>query len=279
MTHSMPLPQMPSNSRRKRRWLYALAFVLFLTGSLLWTMPIGLLNRVLPSSVQLLNATGNISAGRFQDVQINGKRYPLACRYQRQSLGVSGATYAIACDTPFALEATLSARFNGDVSFTDGLLSGDIADAAPWLRLLGVPVSVSGPVGLNLARADIEGQTLTHLEVNGGVQYLMLFDQPVLQHIRIETLNSQLSPMKNIQLEIRTQENQSVSSAKPTTDSDQQTVRLYALSEIDGKNYLTKGEISGEMLANYASVLRFFGRQTRHNSFVIELQGDCFDEQ
>lgn len=261
---------------RKRRWVYVVAFVLFLAGSLLWTAPISLLNRGLPSSLQLLNATGNISAGRFQDVQIQGKRYPLVCRYQRQSLGWSGATYHVTCDTPLSLEATVSVSFSGDISVTDGLLSGDIADARSWLSLLGVPVAVSGPVGLTLIRADIERQRLTYLALNGGVQYLALFGKPILKNIRIETLNPQLSAQKNIQLETRTQENSPVNEPINHKQSKTQAVRLYVLSDIDGRNYVTKGEISGKALADYAGILRFFGRQTGNDSFAVELQGRLF---
>lgn len=243
---------------------YGLMFMLLLLGALVFNAPLATANRFLPSNVKLLSPSGNIHAGRWQDVQINGKRYPLNCDYQRQSLNTSAATYQLNCNTPFALEATLVAHFNGDVTLTNALISGNIAEARPWLNFLSVPGHLSGEIGIHVKKAALNDNTLTHLKVSGGAQRIAIFGTPVVHNVRIETLVAELSVNQPIQLEIRTPDE---------NNADNNTVRLYLTSDIDGRNYLTQGEISGKLLGNYAAIMRFFGQQTGQNTFTIRMGG------
>lgn len=246
--------------------LYALAFIGLLAGALLWNAPLNAVNRLLPENTQLLNTNGDIHHGRWQDIQIDGKPYPLACHYQRLSLTLSAATYQLNCDTPFTLESTATIGFNGDIHLTNTLINGEIASASAWLRLLGIPSNLSGEIGINLAQATIADNTLTHLAVSGGVQHIALFNMPIVQQVRINTLNPELSPNQPIQLEIRTPK-------ADTNNAQTEKVRLYLNSDIDGKNYRTSGEISGKLLGNYATILRFFGQQIGPNTFAVQMQG------
>lgn len=254
---------MATINRKRGRLGYGVAFFVFLLGALAWQAPLSLANRFLSDGTTLLNTSGNLHRGRWQDIEIHGKRYPLTCDYQRLSLNISGAVYQLNCQTPFVLEATLTMGFNGDVLLTDSLLSGDIQAARPWLNLLGVPGQLSGEIGINLEKAQLQNNTLTHLSVSGGAQQIAIFGTPVVQNVRIETLSPTLSSNQPIQLEIRT----------PAEAEPAHTVRLYLTSDIDGKNYFTSGEISGAVLGNYAAIMRFFGQQTGQNTFAIQMQG------
>ncbi len=249
----------------RRRWTYGLVFLLLLLGALVLNAPLSLANRFLPENSRLLNPSGNIHHGRWQNIQINGKTYPLACNYRRQSLHFSAMTYRLQCDTPFSLEATLTLQFNGDATLSDTVLSGNLSEARPWLQLLGVPGNLSGDIAISIDNAKLEKRTLTYLSVRGNTRHLALFNTPLIDRLRITTLSPALSSTRPIELEIRT----------PPEDDNiaDNPVRVYLTSDIDGKNYHTSGEISGTLLGQYAPILRFFGQQTGANRFAVQMQG------
>ncbi len=249
----------------RRRWAYGLVFLLLLLGALVFNAPLSLANHFLPKNSRLLNPSGNIHHGRWQDIQINGKTYPLACNYQRQSLNLSAMTYRLYCDTPFTLEATLTLQFNGDATLSDTALSGNLTEVRPWLRLLGVPGNLSGDIAVSIDNAKLEKRTLTYLSVRGNAQHLALFNTPLVDTLRISTLSPALSQTRPIELEIRTPLEDDNAAGNP--------VRVYLTSHIDGKNYRTSGEISGALLGQYAPILRFFGQQTGANRFAVQMQG------
>lgn len=249
-----------------RRWIgYGLTFGFLVCLSLAWTLPLSMVNRLLPNDIQLLGVSGNIAKGSWQAVNVHKQRYPLACQYQRQAVELSGVNYQLHCTTPFMVEGKISVSWGGDVTVSDGLLSGDLHAASPWFGLLGVPMQISGEVNLSLAKARVAKQSLTHLDMTGGAQNIHVFGSPILHQVRLETLNPTLSANQPIQLEIRTPEDDKT----PET----QWLQLYATSLIDGIHYQTRGEISGQRLKKYATMLRFFGQQTGSDRFAIQLQG------
>lgn len=251
-------------THKKRGLLgYTVFFLLLLAGALLLNAPLSFINRWLPEGTQLINTNGNIHKGRWQDIHINGKRYPLTCDYHRVSLGLTTASYQLNCQTPLTLETTLVIGFNGDITLTDTLINGEIQNTRDWLQLLGVPAQISGEIGIHLEKVTLINMTLTDLSASGGVQRIALFNTPVVQAVRINTLSPKLTDTQPIKLEIRT----------PKGSDNSETVRVYLTSEIDGKNYHTHGEISGTLLEKYAMILRYFGQQTGQNTFAVQMQG------
>lgn len=248
------------------RWwpaaLYGVFFLLALLVCLLLTAPLSVANRLLATQgVALLDSSGNLHGGQWRAISIDKQRYPLACRYQRQS----GLSYRLTCDKPLLLEAQISFALGGDISIADGIVSGDLHQASSWLKLLNIPGEPGGEIGFRVDKAKLHNGSLKQLSVNGGAQGITLFNQPLLNEVSVKTLNDTWSASQPIRLETKT--------PKATDNSG---VYLFLDTRIDGNSYSTKGELKGSGLGGYASALRFFGKQTSHDTFAIAMQGRIF---
>ncbi len=251
---------------------YLAVFLAFLAAALLWLMPLTVVNSTfLPKHFQLLAPSGNVHTGRWHDVKVNGRQYPLTCAYQRTDIGFSGLAYQISCDTPLTVEAKVAVSFSGSAHLTDVSVAGDMGDTAAWQAYLGVPVKISGPIAIDITRATVEQQRLSYLDVAGKVEHIKAMGMPLMENIVIETLNKALSDSQPIVVETRTAERQT--GGQPVSTGQMQ---LYLTSEIDGKNYVTRGEVSGEAVKNAAGFLRFFGRQTSNDRLAVQMQGSLF---
>lgn len=232
--------------------------------ALLWFTPLSAGNFVLPNHLQLINPQGNINQGSWEGINIKGKNYQLSCHYQRQSLDINGADYQLNCDAPLSITATVGVSTAGIATVQNARVQGNIADAADWQKLAGLPVSISGQVDMTIVHAEVSRKQVNYLDINGQASSLEIFNQVLLNSVSISTSNPKLSENQPIQLQAQ------------SDVADNSGVSLNANSAIDGQNYLTRATLSGARLKQYEKWLALFAEPDGENRFSMTLQGRLF---
>ncbi len=262
---------------RKRRKFSLLRFIwrLFLLGFIALIAapfaPLEWLNPVLkhlPHSVQLIQPTGKLYNAGWSAIEIDKKRYTVACRYRPQAFNASGLSYQLNCDSPLTTSATVAVNFSGELIVKNTHIAGEINQIAPWVAPQ-MP-TLNGLVDLTIKRTVMSNRALTYLDISGKIPYICLFTQPeanasapnaqdCLNHITIQTTQKQLTSTQPIRID--------------TKNDASQDIQLNIQTDVDGENYLSDVELSGEPLRAYARILRTFAREERLNTFIVLLKG------
>ncbi len=261
--------------KRRKSSLFRCVWRLFLLGFIALIAvpfaPLEWLNPVLkhlPHSVQFIQPTGKIYNAGWSAIEIDKKRYAIACRYRPLSFNASGLSYQLNCDSPLTTSAHVAVNFSGELIVKNTHIAGEINKIAPWIAPQ-MP-TVNGLVDLTLQRAVISNRALTNLDINGEIPYVCLLTQPkanagepnaqdCLKHIAIQTTQKQLTSTQPISIN--------------TKNDASQDIQLNIQTDIDGENYLSHVELSGEPLRAYARILRTFAREERLNTFIVLLKG------